>query len=96
MTNTAKTNIIYPWALAPLRPESYQVAEGRGVRDTATHTIPTPSYHVSRFLTIPTSSSPQPSSPSAAARVPAWIKGVQWTWHCTPNGAPSFFFRHTV
>ncbi|KOS36305.1 hypothetical protein ACN38_g12963 [Penicillium nordicum] len=23
---------------------------------------------------------------SASARMFAWIKGVQWTWHCTPSG----------
>jgi hypothetical protein len=28
----------------------------------------------------------QPFNPSAAAHVLAWIKGVQWIWHCNPNG----------
>ena len=28
----------------------------------------------------------QLSNLSDAARALAWIKGVQWTWHCTPTG----------
>jgi hypothetical protein len=33
-----------------------------------------------------TPSSLQPSNLSVATRVLAWIKGIEWTWHCTPTG----------